>query len=159
MMKLYKRVDGQLHYHEAFVEDGELVEHWGIVGETGDKRATPAARLRTERSQVAKVLAAPLAAGFEPIDLDDHAVLLIEFAVDGFGTDADLAKRHALQDRMDETLGWAGLGHCDGGSIGSGTMEVCCYVVDFPIARRVIAADLADTEFADYTRIFDEGAD
>jgi hypothetical protein len=35
-------------------------------------------------------------------------------------------------------------------------MEVCCYVVDFEIAKRVIAADLEGTPFADYTRIYRE---
>ena len=59
---------------------------------------------------------------------------------------------------MNETLGWTGLGHCDGGSIGSGTMEACCFVVDFDIAKRVIEKDLAGSEFADFSRIFDEGA-
>ncbi len=59
---------------------------------------------------------------------------------------------------MNETLGWSGLGHCDGGSIGSGTMEVCCFVVDFDIAKSVIEADLKSTEFDDYSRIYDEGA-
>ena len=39
---------------------------------------------------------------------------------------------------MDEVLGWTGLGHTDGGSIGSGTMEVGCVVVDFEIAKKVI---------------------
>ena len=57
---------------------------------------------------------------------------------------------------MNETLGWTGLGDCDGGSIGSGTMEVCCYVADFDIAKRAIEADLRDTEFGDYTRIYRE---
>ncbi len=38
-------------------------------------------------------------------------------------------------------------------------MEVCCYVVDFKIAKRVIADDLKKTKFADYSRIYDEGAD
>jgi hypothetical protein len=57
---------------------------------------------------------------------------------------------------MDEALGWTGLGRCDGGSIGSGTMEVCCFVVDFEIARWVISADLAGTEFAAFTRILEE---
>jgi len=35
-------------------------------------------------------------------------------------------------------------------------MEVCCYVVDFDIAKSVIEADLRDTEFGDYTRIYRE---
>ena len=40
------------------------------------------------------------------------------------------------------------------GSIGSGTMEVGCIVVDFDIAKKVIEEKLKDTEFADYSRIF-----
>ena len=68
----------------------------------------------------------------------------------------DLEKRHRLEDRMNETLGWTGLRMCDGGSIGSGTMEVCCYVVDFDMAKKVIEEDLKGTEFSDYIRIYDE---
>jgi hypothetical protein len=74
------------------------------------------------------------------------------------GNSEDLDKRHRLQERMDETLGWTGLGHCDGGSIGSGTMEVCNFVVDYEIAKRVIEEDLSGTEFANFTRIYDENA-
>ena len=44
----------------------------------------------------------------------------------------------------------------DGGSSGSGTMEVCCMVVDFEIARQAIQKDLAETEFSDYSRIYQE---
>ena len=72
------------------------------------------------------------------------------------GCGEDVEKRYLLQDRMNETLGWTGLGHCDGGSIGSGTMEVCCYVVDFENAKNVIENDLMGTEFEDYLRIYDE---
>ena len=72
------------------------------------------------------------------------------------GTAEDLEKRYRLEDRMSDTLGWTGLGHCDGGSIGSGTMEVCCLVVDFKTAQLVVENDLKDTEFQNYTRIFDE---
>ena len=81
---------------------------------------------------------------------------MIEYKVDGFGNEADLDKRHRLEDRMNETLGWTGVGACDGGSIGSGTMEVCCFVVDFKIAQAVVENDLAGTEFADYSRIYEE---
>ena len=72
---------------------------------------------------------------------------------------ADLDKRHHFQDRMAETLGWTGLGHRDGGSIGSGTMEVCCFVVDFDIAKEVIQKDLEGTPFGDYSRIYEEAAE
>ncbi len=158
MNKIYLRVDGVLHYHEAWVAEDTLIEHWGVVGERGEtaerKLATKAKA--KEAAAVADALKPALAKGYAPIADDDHAVLLIEYAVDGMGTGVDLKKRHDLEARMNETLGWTGLGECDGGEIGSGTMEVCCFVVDFAIAQRVIEADLKDTPFGDYTRIHRE---
>ena len=41
--------------------------------------------------------------------------------------------------------------------MGSGSMEVCCFVIDFDIAKAVIEKDLKETEFSNYTRIFIEG--
>ncbi len=83
--------------------------------------------------------------------------LIIEYKTDNLkNIEEDISKRYSLEDRMQETLGWTGLGHCDGGSIGSGTMEVCCYVVDFNIAKKVIKKDLKETPFHDYTRIYNE---
>lgn len=38
-------------------------------------------------------------------------------------------------------------------------MEVCCFVADFDIAKRVIEADLAGTEVSGFTRIYDEDVD
>ena len=83
----------------------------------------------------------------------------VEYIIDGFGSDQDLDKRHRLEGRFNELLGWTGLGHVDGGSIGSGTMEVCCVVVDFEIAKNVIEKDLKETEFGDYSRIFSDDDD
>ena len=158
MNKIYLRIDGVLRYHEAWVSEGMLIEHWGVVGERGEmaerKLATKAKS--KEATAVADALKPALAKGYAPIDDEAHAVLLIEYAIKGMGTGIDLKKRHDLEARMDETLGWTGLGECDGGEIGSGTMEVCCFVVDFAIALRVIEADLKDTPFSDYTRIHRE---
>ncbi len=44
----------------------------------------------------------------------DEELLLIEYAIDGMGTAEDLDKRHRLEERMNETLGWTGLGSFDG---------------------------------------------
>jgi len=38
-------------------------------------------------------------------------------------------------------------------------MEVCCFVVDFEIAKTVVEKDLIGTEFENYTRIYDEDAE
>lgn len=60
---------------------------------------------------------------------------------------------------MNDTLGWTGLGQCDGGSMGSGTMEVCRLVADVAIAKRVIEEDFKKTKVAGYSRIYDERKD
>jgi hypothetical protein len=158
VLKLYKRIDGVLHYHEAWEAGGKIIEHWGIAGERGQTAEHKLAKKANAEAAIEGVLERAVARGYVPVEDLGEATLLVEYAVDGFGSPADLKKRHALEDRLNETLGWTGLGNCDGGSIGSGTMEVCCFVADFDVARRVIEADLAGTEFADFTRIYDEDA-
>lgn len=157
MLKLYRLTDGASDYWETWENDrGGHIVHWGALGTQGEMRTVfpgagepPTAIIRREIDDL-------VAGGFRPIDLADHAVLMVEYRVDGTGSPADLDKRHRLEARLDETLGWTGLGMCDGGSIGSGTMEVCSFVVDYEVARAVIERDLQGTEFADFSRIYDE---
>lgn len=159
MLKLYLRNAGRVTaYHEAWADGSRITEHWGPLGERGKTRMHRRNKKLSEKANLKQVLKPAITAGFEPIDLDDHAILLIEYAIKGMGSVKDLDKRHALEERMNETLGWTGLGHCDGGSIGSGTMEVCCFVVDFETARRVVEKDLKGSKFANYSRIVDERA-
>ena len=156
MIKLYKRVDGVLRYHEAWESDGTITEHWGVVGERGSFREHKMPSRKSEAAALRDVLRSALDEGYAEFDDDELKIVLIEYRVDGMGSEMDLDKRHALESRINETLGWTGIGHCDGGSIGSGTMEICCMVVDADIAAQVIAADLKNTEFSDYSRIYEE---
>jgi hypothetical protein len=156
MLKLYKFAGDSKTYWETWDNDGVHTVHWGTLGTRGDSKELRSTVFKKATHVIQKEIDQRVAEGFAPIDTENHATLLIEFAVNGMGKSTDLDKRHRLQERMDETLGWTGLGHCDGGSIGSGTMEVCCMVVDFDTAKRVIESDLRDTEFSDYTRIYRE---
>ena len=156
MIKLYLKTQSAMRYHEAWISGAKVVEHWGEIGDRGETREHKKDRKRSDEENILAVLAEPLAKGFAPIDDDDLDVLMIEYAIDGMGNKKDLKKRHDLEDRMNETLGWTGLGNCDGGSTGSGTMEVCCFVVDFKTAKRVIEKDLAESKFSDFTRIYAE---
>lgn len=150
-MRLYRRLgDGALAYHEAWRTASGITEHWGIVGDRGETHQHPA------EATIEGVLERSLKGGFAEAT-KEHFVL-IEYKIDGMGEEAELKKRFALQERMDDVLGWTGLGYCDGGSTGSDTMEVAVVVVDVEIAKRVIAADLKGTPFQDYTRIFQEGS-
>jgi hypothetical protein len=154
MLKLYKFTDDLKSYWETWDNDGVHTIHWGALGTRGSSRELRSSFSKKAASEIQREIDQRVAEGFRPVE--DHATLLIEFAVAGMGSGADVERRHRLEERMNETLGRTGLGHCDGGSIGSGTMEVCCFVVDFAIAKRVIEADLKDTEFSNYTRIYCE---
>ena len=155
MLKLYKLKDNQLWYWETWDKDEKTaIVHWGIVGEQGQNKEVSGGLFSNFRKNVQKEIDEKLKEGFREFDQDKVSFLEIEYIIDGFGTEQDLEKRHRLEAKMDEVLGWTGLGHTDGGSIGSGTMEVGCMVVDFDTAKKVIEENLKRTEFGNYSRIF-----
>jgi hypothetical protein len=155
MLKLYKQINNQLHYWETWDKDEKTaVVHWGIVGQRGEDKNVISGMFSNFRKTVQKEIDEKLKEGYAEFDEDKIAFLEVEYKINGFGTEQDLDKRHRLEDHLNELLGWTGLGHVDGGSIGSGTMEAGCMVVDFEIAKKVIEDNLKGTEFGDYSRIF-----
>jgi len=157
--KLYKFSEDEKRYWETWENnDGSHIVHWGELGTKGKTKTVKSSFLKKAESKIQEEIEKAIADGYREIPAEDHFTLLVEYKVAGMGSGKDVEKRHRLESRMNETLGWTGLGACDGGSIGSGTMEVCNFVVDFELAKRVIEADLAGTEFSDYSRIYNENA-
>ena len=157
MLKLYKTIDGDLHYWETWEKSPKTaIIHWGLVGERGESKEISSSLFSNCAKKVQADVSLRMKEGFAEIDPEDLRRLIVEYPIEGMGTEKDLEKRFALEDKLNEILGWSGLGNCDGGSIGSGTMEVCCFVVSFDIAKKVIETKLKSTSFDDYTRIYDE---
>lgn len=157
MLKLYRFTGDSKQYWETWDQgEGVHVAHWGELGTNGHSSKFSG---QDAEHKIQQEVDARLEEGYHLVALDDHYHLVIAYAVDGMGSEADVAKRHRLEDKLNETLGWAGLGHCEGGSIGSGSMEVCAFVVDFDLARAAIERDLLGTEFENYIRIYDEDAE
>lgn len=155
MIKLYKLIDNTLHYWETWDKDAKTaVIYWGVVGERGQDKEIKGGLFSGFRKKVQKEIDAKILEGYAEPDEDEVAFLEVVYEVDDFGTEQDLDKRYRLEARLNELLGWTGLGHVDGGSIGGGTMEAGCEVVDFDIAKAVIEQDLKNTEFGNYTKIY-----
>ena len=158
VLKLYKFSEAKKEYWETWDnDDGSHTIHWGELGTEGKSKEVKGSFFKKPEAIIQKEVDEMVAKGFMPTD--QEFTLLIEYAIEGMGEKGDVEKRHRLEERMNETLGWTGLGNCDGGSIGSGTMEVCNFVVDFDVAKKVIEKDLKGTEFENYTRIYDENAE
>src|SRR5688572_18525074 len=102
MLKLYKRVGGILRYHEAWTEEdnGIAVEHWGVVGDRGESKTHPLPKRFSEKKLLKGILDSATRQGFVPIEYEDHAILLVEYRIDGMGTPADREKRHKLEARL-----------------------------------------------------------
>ena len=155
MLKLYRFEDKKKEYWETWGNgDGSHTIHWGELGTRGQSKIVRSGFFIRAEKALQKEIEVAQKQGFCAIDIVEHRTLVIEYMFDVMGFAKDVEKRHRLEDRMNETLGWSGLGTCDGGSIGSGTMEVCARVVDFDVAKAVIERDLTGTEFENYTRIF-----
>jgi immunity protein 39 of polymorphic toxin system len=140
LLKLYRLAPGEPRYWETWEEPRGVTIHSGRLGEKGETR-----RLFSgdgSRRLVQAEAAQRRAEGYAEVPIQDHATMILQYRINGFGTEADLDKRNRVMNLMDEALGWTGLGHCDGGDIGSGTTNVFCPVVDADLATRVIVEEL-----------------
>lgn len=158
MIKLYKRdTCGGLVYHEAWTTDDGVLEHWGIVGSVGEHRIHPAEAAAESNGDpdapIAVVLAESRAQGFAELPDDSHHTLVIEYELSS-DDPRQIERREALEGDLDEFLGWTGLGCCEGGDTDDGTLEVFCRVVDFDVAAKAIAAEVADTDYGEFRRIY-----
>lgn len=120
MLKLYKHIGNQLHYWETWDKDDKTgIVHWGIVGQNGTDKEIKSGLFSNFRKTIQKEIDEKLNDGYAEFDEDKISFLEIEYIIDGFGTEQDIEKRHRLEDKMNDILGWTGLGEIDGGSIGS----------------------------------------
>ncbi|MEM1152289.1 MAG: hypothetical protein AAGI03_17380, partial [Pseudomonadota bacterium] len=150
MFRLYKRDErGRItHYHEVWVEpkNRRIIVHWGAVGDQGEAEPFRIKLLRPLERQVEDLLKPARDAGFSELERSEERVLVVEFTEDGFGDLGDLDKRDALEERLNEVLGWTGLGWCEDSRLDGAHLEAICFVVDFDRAASVVADGLAGSE-------------
>lgn len=159
MLKLYRATEQGTEYWEAWSSANEITIHWGKLGEEGENREIPI-RPGINPNDTINSEAKPLrAVGFKPLKRSQLRSIVIQYKIEGHGSTADLDKRVAVEELMNDQLGWTGLGHCDGGDIGSGTMNIFCYVADAKIAESVIVRELESRGFLEEAVIAERKGD
>lgn len=160
MFRLFKRDEtGKIAaYHEVWVElkPRRIVEHWGMVGTRGDTDAHRIKLLRSLERQVDDLLDPARALGFAEIEPGDYQTLIVEYRRSDLWRGDDVLKIREAEEALTEVLGWTGLGFCDGETVTDTAIELTCRVLDPDLAQARIAEQMADTEFADYSRIYQE---
>ena len=108
MLKLYKEINGVLHYWETWDEDDKTgLVHWGTVGENGEQKKVKSTLLKNFHKIIQQEINEKINEGYEQIDEDDLKFLIIEYKLNSdFGNEEDLEKRHRLEAKMNEDLGW-----------------------------------------------------
>ena|GEM_PF-464830 len=135
---LYKREGQHMRYWEAWEDSSAVVIHWGTVGNPG---CTKRVRVRSDESaeEVIERKARGLqAAGYDEIKIQNHVTVIVQYRIEGWGTNEDLDKRNRVERLVNECLGRTGNGYCDGGDVSSGTMNVFSFVVDALVAKNTI---------------------
>ncbi|WP_419175097.1 hypothetical protein [Desulfosediminicola sp.] len=153
MIKLYRLTEELREYWETWQhDDGSQIVHWGELGTKGMTRFVKDSFFSKAEKKVKKEIESLQRQGFR--ELEPEWLVMIEYGLNGLDGEKALEKRYLIQDRMNQVLGWTALGHCDGGSIDTNSIEITNLVIDAELAKTVIAAELADTDFKDYLKIY-----
>lgn len=160
MFRLYKRDEtGKIAaYHEVWVElnPRRIIEHWGMIGTRGDTYTHRIKLLRSLEKQIDDLLDPARALDFEEVDERAFTTLAIEYRLSDLWRSDDVLKIREAEDALTEVLGWTGLGSCEGGEITDDAIKFTCRVLDASLAKSRIEEQMAGTEFADYSRIYQE---
>jgi hypothetical protein len=150
MIKLYKTTEqGTRHYWEAWQNKGVVIVHSGVIGDTGERRKIQVAEGMDAAAVIEEEAIATRRDGFRELPQEEQVSFIIQYRLDNWGSEEDLEKRYAVEDVMNECLGWTGNGMCDGGDIGSGTINIWCFVVDPQIAAKTALESLRKKKLAD----------
>jgi hypothetical protein len=89
-------------------------------------------------AETAKSISAPQ----QKAGADDHSTLIVQYRTKGWGSPQDLQMRHKVEFLLDESLKTTANGYCDGGDIGSGTVNIFLFVLDPSRARDTVVEAL-----------------
>ncbi|MCP3139860.1 hypothetical protein [Pyxidicoccus xibeiensis] len=142
MLKLYKKEGDSLHYWEAWVHEGKLTVHWGIVGQPGEDREQPVPPDEDPDMAVAEAAGPLVDQGYDEPEPDAMTALIVQYTVEGKGSGHDLEKRVAVEELLTDMLGWTGNGEVEGGELREGLLRVHCRVMEPNAAVRTVVESL-----------------
>ncbi len=149
MLNLYKFSGDTVQYWEAWENGGVVTVHWGQLGERGTTGEVALKERQSTSQAITELSQQPRRDGFRELTDDEMVTFVIQYRLDNWGSTEDLQQRHAVENLMNETLGWTGNGHCDGGDIGSSSINIWCFVVAPNLAAQAAIADLRKNELLD----------
>jgi hypothetical protein len=147
-LKVYRTVDGVTEYWESWNEGTEAFIRSGKVGEISEVRKFTMKDPR-QASELMKEIDRVQKTGFTPREMEQMIQVVIHYRLERWGSTEDHDRRVKIEDLMNDCLIPTGLGYCDGGDIGNGTINIFCEVVDAAVAERIIVDKLREANELD----------
>jgi len=146
-MQIFYRQDGDAtHFRVLHIDRGSIYRGDGVLGHPARWIGGPP----QEGTDPQTVLAAlAQRARDEGYDTAPQHTLMIQYGLDGWGSDADLERRHKVESLLTNALVSFGYGTVDGGDIGSGKMTVFAFVVDAAAAAACCVDALREAALLD----------
>lgn len=150
MIKLYRKNNDTIHYFEVWLNEDNisLTTHKGVLGDVGE---TEDVFYDEEDDLPVKVGMAKIVSDLKLLGYSDnisHTEIVVQFSYkDNEDMSMLVDKRQHIEALLNECLGWTGNGHCDGGDIGSGSMNLFCYVINKDIALQTILEMLEEENY------------
>lgn len=154
MVKLYKKINGEITYFEVWINDDGLTIHTGTLGDTGSTEDIAFKEEIDAAAQISmkKYIAEAKNSGYT--EFEDLAEFILQYSYsENDEPERLIDKKDRVESLLNNCLGWTGNGHCDGGDCGSGTLNIFCYVVNKDIALETVLELLRDEELTDNLKI------
>lgn len=157
MFRLYKSDEDGVPraYYEVWAEPARrrIVEHWGVVGEPGETEVHRIWFFGGLETQIEKIMAPARAQGFEELPRGQYRTLIVRAVSKSSENISD--EDEAFADRLNEVMGWTGLGECHEATAIESGLEAECDTVDAELCQRILAESLAtDPAYENYELTF-----
>ncbi|MFK7808415.1 MAG: hypothetical protein AB8F74_11490 [Saprospiraceae bacterium] len=151
MLKLYKEIEGELHYWETWeTAKGKGMIHKGIVGDRGKDKEVKADYRKVIDQEIERLVKED----YDEIPLEAQDTLVVEYQLDVKENQLEEDRWKRLEELVDHALGWTGLGHCEGRESEETKVEISCRVVDVEKAVALLKDGLDRSAFKHYARMY-----
>lgn len=136
----------QDQFRVIHIDRGSIYRGDGVIGQPARWIGGPPQEDTTPEVVLQSLLQRAAEEGY--VALPQHT-LMLQYAIDGWGSADDLSRRHTVQSLLTNALVGYGYGSIDGGDIGSGKMTVYASVVHPAAAAAHCVAALREASLLD----------
>jgi len=149
MIKLYKRTEEGLFYHEAWISGMQIIQHEGKVGTNGEAYSFDYTSGQPDELSLERTLKSARQNGFEEIPDEAHHEITLQWKFKSKPTEIKNINDE-LEEIINEVFGWQGLGRASEVKLIDSLSQISCLVVDFDMALNRISEIISNPRYSSF---------